>query len=272
MSSGPTVKAGSGVGPAGDPAYIFPVTAKVIIANSVGDNTAPNAIVIPRFAGDPDAEWSPMGVFDDHFDGSSLNSKWTLTQGLPNSPLAELQGSCFNISGRASSGTAFVYSGIAQSLPNSNPFTITGKIETVVLPMGTGLASGQTSASFVQIGLTNAAGNNGVQIRIYGAYPYATPPSSYLFVNYGVLTGSPGSYALGVGSPPKYYKIVFDSSFGTTIYFSANGRSWMNFGLTTGANSGFSGSNLPTTFLLQIGCSIYAYAQGCFDWVKFTNP
>jgi hypothetical protein len=274
---GTVVQVGSQVSPSGDtgtggPAGPAP-NQGIVIGGTVAEPNFPGGVIVPSFKGHPDAIWTPMGAFDDHFDGASLDPKWVVTgptAGLITSLPIELVGSVLSMGGLApSADAATVYSyNINQLLPNANNFELTLKLDGIVLalnPTGT-----NNSVATLTANLENSAGNNGVRVI---EQAYAVPAAAINQVRSVMCsTNLNTTWHNGLGSSgPMYIKFKYDSAaFTTQVFYSANGRSWLAFPTIGQASSGFN-TNPPARFRLGIQSQRNGFALLHCDWVKFVN-
>jgi len=243
---------------------------------------APGAIVVPRFADYPDGVWSPMGAFDDHFEGTTLNAKWAQNPG--SSPVTSLDPSgkiyalasriCLNGTAAANNDTQYWTPSVTQSLPNANPTTISLDVDTLGYSniINTGSAPGVSSTGGFFVQLRNTANSAATRLLVYitrSQNQFQTGPAHQLAFGIGAGTTQPG-YLFGVW--PRYFSVRFDASFTVFFSISLTGRHWTSLNSITAAQSGFSSSNPPNVFDMGCFCSNFGGSENTIDWVRLTNP
>jgi microcystin-dependent protein len=227
------------------------------LANVVGP-----ALVI----GNPDAPWT-YGAYDDHFDGSSLNAKWTLNaaSGLI-SPATTVGGSrvCINAGNPADAVNRVCH--LFETVSLTPPVSIRAKLQ--------GLATMQTGTGGVtafSIGLYNGALSSvRYRLSMVASAAFTTTGLTLVLTNEGGANfGTIVATLVVHGGVPPYWRLDYNADFSSTLYFSYDGVNWgRSVAVTSGAQSGFS-TNAPNTFfigLLQVQSS---NAEIWCDWVRF---
>jgi microcystin-dependent protein len=232
-----------------------------------GDNAShplPPALVVS-----PDALWSPMNAFDDHFDAPVLDPKWNYTAGL-NGPILENSGSCLHMAGVAPSTTATVVNQIWQALANQTlPLTVVMCWNPIILPYWA-IGAGTASNGYAQLTVRPTGVNSGVQIRITASFAKDTQIIVlYLYCLYGSAFPSQVVYYTFFALP-RYIAITVATDRSTACYFSLNGKTWINYAVITGAQSGFS-TTLPGEALIQVAASNACRIMLEADWIRFLN-
>jgi hypothetical protein len=244
-------------------------TDRFVIGDSVSDPQVPNGIFIPQFKNHPDAIWTPQTSFDDGFDGATLDPKWTYTAGLLN-PVMELVASRVHIAGNQGNSTAVINSNIQQRIPNANPFTVTCKVEALLMPYNIGAGNSNLGEAAADVSLLNPSGS-GLVIRWLCTQTNGENPTNSLTFYYGASLGTTrGLVVSSLSSPVKYVRIVYDGT-NYIISFSANGVNWLQ--TTRLVAAGIVGPPVTgTVFRLGARAAYDGSASAAMDWVKFTNP
>lgn len=274
---GTVVQVGSQVSPSGDTGIGGPAgpapNQGIVIGGTVAEPNFPGGVIVPSFAAHPDAIWTPLGAFDDHFDAASLDPKWTVaapTAGMIGIVTPTIVGSTLNFSGGAPAGdVATLYTqSVLQALPNTNRFELSMCVEAICL--ANSVSGTNNSVAQVILRLENTAGNSGVQIR-FSSYCLAATGTTQALVAIDV-----GAWAVNFNgfctTDIRYIKFRFDPTDNSTlIYYSKNGKVWFPYGTSiTGATSGFT-STPPNKFRFYLTAQRNAFAMFSCDWVKFVN-
>lgn len=240
-----------------------------LVGNVAGDPVAPGSIVVPSYVGHPDALWTPMNAFDDHFDSATPDPKWAYTAGL-NSNIYENSGSCMHMAAVCPSDQTVRANNLLQSLPNQTlPLTVTMCWNPIVLPYWA-IGAGTSSNGYVQLTLRQAGTNNGVQIRLTASFAKDSQIIvMYLYCLYGTGFASQVVY-YSFFALPRYIRMTVAADKSTACYFSLNGKTWVNYANITGAQSGFS-TTLPGEALIQIAGTNAARIMLEADWIRFQN-
>jgi hypothetical protein len=241
----------------------------------IGDTvqgTNPNAIAIPSFVNHPDRIFVSPSAFDDHFEGTSLDAKWTrfVTAGL-NSEISQVANSKVSSGGWSPSTADGInyYNYITQSLPNTNDFSITLGVDTVLLNRD-GTAGSLARTEFQLINTTN---NLGAGFRFFSNYVATPTVGIYSMRAYGGAAINTQLYHFYAGSFPKYIKLTYTASTRQVgLYYSNDGNAFMLYFAITSAQSGFTASVLPQVFRILTAFANSGQGVAHVDWVKFTNP
>lgn len=255
---------------------LTPIKARPVImgeSGSPGDPVFTNAILVPRFANHPDAVWTPMGAFDDHFDGASLDPKWTVSITAGGTASGAVQNSHLSLLNQSVSGSSdTVYTVSAtQSLPNNNPFTITARILFTGIVDTTALVAGHggVAAFYVQFYSANVQG----LIRLSRQIRYNATGNTLNFdvgSSYGPSAGTSYNYQ-GPQGDFFYVKMIHQANRTTALLISQDGFNFMNIGAWTGAATGLT-ANPPVTFGFAASITNTGRCQASMDWIRFTNP
>jgi hypothetical protein len=240
-----------------------------VVGNVAGDPVAPGAIVVPSYANHPDAIWTPQSAIDDHFDGSTLNAKWTVVNTGMVTPVNEVGGSSVSIGGSSPTDNLTLYQNyIMGNLPNGNPFTLTIRVSAILLAYPNSTQTASYCYFWFRIENANSSGS---QIAFTQRYDTTGTLSRFsLSDNYGVNLATAGN-TYYISSVPNYIRFIYDSAKLTTISFSYNGVSWFSPIGRAGTLTGFS-TAAPS--LTRFGVAAIALSRGMcqVDWIRFTNP
>jgi hypothetical protein len=233
---------------------------------------APSGIVVPRYANHPDQIWT-YGTYDDHFDGASLNAKWT--QAIGAAGAINVGGSRVHLYS-TNTTTATRYTTITQPVPAASNFTITLKIlGSFIVPVGT--ASANAGVLFQVYAGTIAAPTSAVGVfpiivanTVFGA----GTNSLTLVLNAGAnLVNAPvNGYT---NEFPPYWQIQFTyATRSTVVSFSFDNVSWFTVVTITGAGTGSNFTATPPTNVAIGSSTAYAGTIGLasVDWFKMTVP
>jgi hypothetical protein len=241
-----------------------PITALLIVGATAPDASVPNGIVVPRYAAHPDAIWA-YGTYDDHFDGASLNAKWTQTIGSGGS----ISVSNSHVHLYANNATTY----ISQPVPSAQSFTVSYKSRYAgFIGLVTGNLFGQSLRLFAG---TYASASTGIAIQKY--YQLNTTFNASSNTEQLVLAGAAAfnttlGQAVSCGETAPYWRMVFNySTRSTGVYFSFDGLTWILFNNYTGAQTGFS-TTPPTTMVVDAFCTSQGYGITFMDWFKLTTP
>lgn len=238
----------------------------VLGAASANIGLFPEAVVVPRYAGHPDAAWQ-YGPYDDHFDGITINSKWT--KPVSANINVAVGGSQVCLSGYGSGASGSV--AITENIPLGPDFTVTWKwrfgayVYTV---------SGELVRFWMQI-----SGSLGFArvLFYFQTNPAFNQTQNLLFIrgDAGLLSAPASPFQnQWMGDVPPYWKCVYrQSGNGSVVFsFSFDGVNFQPYvgGLTnaqTYLNSGHPSS-------IQLGGD---FSQNCglslsIDWVRYISP
>lgn len=270
---GTVVAAGAQVGPSGDTGVTGPQgpgpNQGMLIGGTAAEPNFPNAIIIPSHLADPDAIWSPMNALDDHFDSATPDPKWSYSSNL-NSNIYENSGSCLHMAGVLPGDATLRGAQVITPLPNQTlPLSVTMCWNPIILPYWA-IAAGTASNAYADLTLRQTGLNNGVQIRLTASYAKDTSIIVlYLYCLYGTGLASQIVY-YSLYALPRYIRMTVATDRSTACYFSLNGKTWLNYALITGAQSGFS-TTLPGEAMIQIAGANQCRILLETDWIRFTN-
>lgn len=260
---------GTGVASVVNGVYQAPV-ANVVVGGTSAAGYPTNAIVVPRFLNHPD-KLLPVGgsALDDHFDGTVLNAKWTPASSGGNLyPISQVANSQVHLGlySPSASDNIKYYQQIGTPVPNTNDFTVTVKVDGMVL------AKNQIngSAATVDLRLYNATNNLGVALEIiHYTTAAASAGSLFMSVQSGVnfATQAVAHYANRI---PKYMRLKWTlASKNVSLQYSNDGSVFQTF---WDISSVFTVSILPQSAQLYTSAVNSATTLVHFDWVQFTNP
>jgi hypothetical protein len=168
------------------------------------------------------------------------------------------------------SDTTLRANNLLQALPNQTlPLSVTMCWNPIVLPYWA-IGAGTSSNGYAQLTLRQAGTNNGVQIRLTASFAKDTQIIvNYLYCLYGTGFASQIVY-YSFFALPRYIRMTVATDRSTAVYFSLNGKTWVNYAVITGALSGFS-TTLPGECLIQIAGTNAARILLESDWIRFTN-
>jgi microcystin-dependent protein len=240
----------------------------VIVGAPAGTPAPPGSILIPSLAQSPDGVWTPQTAFDDHFEGTVLDPKWTrsTTAGSLFS-FEEVAGSWYTLAISAANAAGPYDNLITQPLPNSAPFELILRVRHRSCP-GTNTAA-NTSFATTRFYLWN--GTSGVDMRMGASF--VQTGSTYLAAiwnYYGSNFASVSSFA--INGSFEYLKIKYLAGGSVNMMVSTNGITFYDLLGTalTGAQTGFA-----TTPPNSVGIGHRnIFASRCLtqiDWVKFVN-
>ena len=219
------------------------------------------SIIVPRYAGHPDRIWTP-GTYDDHFDGASLNAKWTQVIG---SGAISVSGSHVHLN--AVTPTSALYATyITQGLPAESDLDIRMKLR---FSGYLTLNAGTYAQFFVGINGGNSLGVRFRHLVIYGASFAPQTNSQRAFLEYGANFGTVLNDMLRVGEIAPYWRFSYsNSSKQTVLYFSFDGVTWIAFSSgVTGAQSLFS-TTPPNTVQIVVQAANSAFSLLSVDWFR----
>lgn len=245
-----------------------------IVGNITGDTIGPGAIAVPSYKAHPDALWSPLSAIDDHFDGASLDLKWTPsnTAGMT-SLLTELLNSHlqFGAAGAADNATVYAYSFTANlPTPFAQSFTITFCVKANLFAFGA-TTTASTYAQ-VQLQIYNAS-TSGIRLNYTTQYIVAQQSHrSWASDSYGASFGTAGNVWY-TNALPRYWRLKYNQADqSTAMFFSETGQSnWVGIGSRTGAQTGLS-TTAPSLLAFGFNVQGLSRANVQVDWIRYTNP
>jgi microcystin-dependent protein len=240
----------------------------VIVGAPAGTPAPPGSILIPSLAQSPDGVWTPQTAFDDHFEGTVLDPKWTrVTTAGSLFSFEEVAGSWYTLAISAANAAGPYDNLITQPLPNSAPFELILRVRHRSCP-GTNTAA-NTSFATTRFYLWN--GTSGVDMRMGASF--VQTGSTYLAAiwnYYGSNFASVSSFA--INGSFEYLKIKYLAGGSVNMMVSSNGITFYDLLGTalTGAQTGFA-----TTPPNSVGIGHRnIFASRCLtqiDWVRFVN-
>lgn len=246
-------------------------TTKVIVGDTTTSGYPAGTIVVPRFVNHPDKVIPSPNAFDDHFEGSSLNAKWTNANSTVNSTTT-VSGSKLHLGGYSPSGADGVgyKNNVWAALPNASNFQVTIRWEPLLLPQ----VLYNASIAYVDIQLFNVTSNVGVSIRGYTYLPNAA--NGIITIGFQVLSGLSATTTTGismfVNKVPNYVRLTWSASaYTTAVAFSDDGVVFANLATITPAQSGFGASTAPQRYYIGASASNGAGVLVHVDWVRFEN-
>jgi hypothetical protein len=228
------------------------------------------SIIVPRYANHPDRIIASPSAFDDHFDGTTLNAKWVVTDNSSGSISHTVAGSHLNLYGTSPNGSDNINYAkyLTQALPNANNFTLTLKLETTLIPNN---STGSTCNLQISV---YGGGGSPAGVQFYITHNFTTGVG--VITNFHVYVGSGfnTAYWFGFCVPPKYLQFVFMSSTGNIeLHVSNDGHAFVRWVTVPPAYTNFApGASPPTHFELGYGNQNVATGIVHIDWIKFTNP
>lgn len=245
-----------------------------IVGNITGDTIGPGAIAVPSYKAHPDALWSPLSAIDDHFDGATLDAKWTPanTAGMT-SLLTELLNSHlqFGAAGAADNATVYAYSFTANlPTPFAQSFTITFCVKANLYAFGA-TTTASTYAQ-VQLQIYNAS-TSGIRLNYTTQYIVAQQSHrSWASDSYGASFGTAGNVWY-TNALPRYWRLKYNQADqSTAMFFSETGQSnWVGIGSRTGAQTGLS-TTAPSLLAFGFNVQGLSRANVQVDWIRYTNP
>lgn len=261
-----------------------------ILGDTVDHSTSIlGSTTVPRYKDHPDRMFiGARSTLDDHFEGNSLNSKWTTSaDALASKVKYEVGGSHLSLAvydATATDGStqiALRRSSVTAPLPvATGPFQITLKANAVLLPPGGSSGSNRHSYSDFLMGLERSANNQGAGVlqRCYFLEDFF---QLYLaiFGNWNNLlwTGSGGSIEVpsalsdtGVSVVPAYWRFSVNA-FGnwlTNIEYSVMGTSWMSWKTMTAAQTGFGNATPPVIWRFGVHAKQLSEILCEIDFIK----
>ena len=216
--------------------------------------------------GNPDAPWS-YGPYDDHFDGSSLNAKWTLVadSGLV-TPGSTVGGSSVCINAGAPSDATARQCRIIETVSLSPPVSIRAKLQGIAT-----IAAGSGGVVDFTIGLYNGAlSGNRCRLSLVAGAAFASTSLTLILTNEaGANFGTVVGQVLVHGGVAPYWRLDYNADFSTNFYLSYDGVNWGRLiAVTTGAQNGFS-TNAPNTFFFGLRQLQSSNAEIWCDWIRF---
>lgn len=227
-----------------------------VVAGTAPLTNFPNAIVLPNQVVNPDALFNP-GLYDDHFEGSALAAKWTISG---TGTYQVIVGNSVCGLGLSSATGSITMSESIVFPPGS---TVTLKIRAVAL-------AAQTNASNASISFNISNGSNKCQVRIV----FATATAFAALSNLPRLLTDGVSATLTdfniVGAIPDYWRIKFLADRTCEVHWSFDGVNYLALitGLTT-ANTGFTSLN-PNLFTINPNVVTAGRFGAWIDWIKFS--
>lgn len=240
-----------------------------VVGNVAGDPVAPGSIVVPSYKAHPDALWTPMNAFDDHFDGATLDPKWTqfITAAAGNA-LIDTAASELTLTVASSStnnGTPYVVSATQALLNQTAPYQITAKFNPTLYA-----AAFSASICYASLRLYSPS-NYLVDCRIAASYAPGPPIINYVYCQvYGGQNAATQALLLYGAFQCRYVRFVYGTDRSVTIWVSNNGQSWIALVVVTGATSGFS-TEIPTRAGLYLVGVNAARGLISSDWIRFQN-
>jgi hypothetical protein len=231
-----------------------------VAGETAADVNLPNAIIVPSYVGHPDAIWT-YGAYDDHFDGSTLNAKWTQTTATGGT--IGVSGSMVHLLGNGTPSAK-----IAQNVPAGVSFTITCKMRMYGY---CNLSASANVNAYFQLYNSTSSGMAVQHQLAYSAAFASNANTTRQILLYGANFSSITD-GLRFGDLAPYWQFRLnwtDKSCG--IYASFDGLTWVVFGVLSGAQSGFA-SFPPTTFALMAICGVSGAVLVSIDWFKLTTP
>jgi hypothetical protein len=242
----------------------------MLVGDTAQNQNPANAIIVPFYVNHPDKIIASPTTFDDHFEGSSLNVKWTesVTGGSVIS-VSESGVHLIGISNTASDGLPYG-AVIWQDLPmnaGAADFTVTCKVDWLLNAINT-----TNAASYFDLRLRSTTPSiQGLQLRFRNLFLSGVGEShsvqSYTALNSATLEST--FFMI----PPRYFRFIWQRSTLTlSAQFSPNGTSYANFRGYLGATTGFSATILPQRFEFGVWGINLSRGQISCDWVTFTQP
>jgi microcystin-dependent protein len=231
----------------------------------VGDNTCRS--LPPTLLDNADKAWvTPANPFDDHFDGATLDPKWTQTITPGAIQVNTLVGSSrllLSICSPNGTDNAGYMNYLTNPLPNvTAPFEISCKME--VAPLCWAAASAWSHSMFRLQG-----GSLGVEFRVGVSYSAANTGNKCIWI-YGGTNFNTLLAVFYAGDFSKYFKFRYNADKSTDVLMSNDGSLWYLPMNVTGANSGFS-TTAPSVCLLAMRVINLSRGFATWDWVKFVN-
>lgn len=237
----------------------------------------PSGIVVPSYAQHPDAIWTPMGAFDDHFEGTTLDSKWTQFPGT--APVVPIDQSgqqiyvsnsrlCLNGAANTLNNTLYLEPYVQQSLPNANPFTIDLAIDCfAIVKVDLSVVAASYGGFFIELG--NSLGSVARAVSVLEAT--SGPVVSLLSYVFWGVNGIDGAINNRLSEFGHYFKLVYLANSTVQFCVSTNGKNWIVQYVFTAAQTGFN-TNPPIFFVVGSQLFNEGAAEILIDWIKFTNP
>lgn len=270
---GTVVQVGSQVSPSGDTGIGGPAgpapNQGIVIGGTVAEPNFPGGVIVPSYKNHPDAIWSPMNAFDDHFDAASLDPKWTqfITAAAGNA-LIDTAASELTLTVASSStnnGTPYVVSATQALLNQTAPFQITTKFNPTLYA-----AAFSASICYASLRLYSPS-NYLVDCRIAASYAPGPPIINYVYCQvYGGINAATQALLLYGAFQCQYVRFVYGTDRSVTIWVSNNGQSWIALVVVTGATSGFS-TEIPTRAGLYLVGVNAGRGLISSDWIRFQN-
>ena len=254
-------------------AVLLQTRTKPLVGGTAQGGNPAGSIIVPHYETHADQIFSGTpSALDDHFDGTTLNAKWTThDSGGANFIFKQLgvAGSKLNIAGYSNSASDnFSYTNqVSGSLPNVNDFTLTIRIDTC---LSVQWYSG--SWAYFDIQLFNGPNNCGVVFRLDAIFAASNKIYYGLSAYCGVGPSTLFFYCDSMPFP-KYLRYQWTlASRAVGFYYSYDGVTFERFSGIPAASSGFTSGVDPLTVWL-----FNAYRNGGtgltqIDWIKFTNP
>jgi hypothetical protein len=240
----------------------------MLVGDTAQNQNPANSIIVPSFANHPDRIFASPIVFDDHFEGTSLDAKWTVV--APDALRTVAVGGsnvAFGSQSILNDSVQYICS-ITQSLPNANNFRLTLKLDAYAWPHT--ITGGLAYVDIVVSSVTPSV--QGLRVRYQGQLVAGVGnfETVTLFTGLNMNTSYVTFYGR-LGMP--YVRFVWTrADWKIKIYGSLNGVVWTQiFFEIPSANSGLSESILPTRFQLAAGSINLGQAMASSDWVTFVN-
>jgi hypothetical protein len=224
----------------------------------------PSGIIVPSYANHPDGIWT-YGTYDDHFDGSTLNAKWSTFIGSGNAIV--VSGSMVHIHSQASGANCYLY----QAVPAGVNFTITFKVR---ISGFTAAAANATNQSSWLLSGNNVPDTTTSSAQIMRATSYSSTFGagynvSRLLIYFGA---NRAGYADGLlhGEMAPYWKFVYTTDGACNILFSFDGITYFNIASLSGAQTGF--TTAPPAYFHFFANNGNGNNLISVDWFKLTTP
>jgi microcystin-dependent protein len=234
-----------------------------------GDNAShPLASILgpALITGNPDAPWT-YGAYDDHFDGSTLNAKWSLNaaSGLVGSGTS-IGGSRVCVSAGNPADATLRVCNLIETVSLSPPVSIRAKLQGIAT-----MAAGTGGVNGFCIGLYNGAvsGNRFRLGLVAGSGFTTTGLTLVLTTEYGANFAGGSSSVLLHGGVAPYWRLDYAADFSTSFWLSYDGINWGRvLATTTGAQTVFT-TNPPNTFFIGLLQTQSSNCEIWCDWVRF---
>jgi hypothetical protein len=232
-----------------------------------GDNAShplANVLGPALITGNPDAPWT-YGPYDDHFDGSSLNAKWTFApqSGLTASSAVVGASRLCMISNAPADATSRLCQ-LTQQVTLTAPVSVRCKLR-----WASTFAFSVTAVVNVYIALAGAASSYRVRVGFVNNAAYAPSANiNQLIADGGTNFGTNLSQVALVGGIPDYWRIDYLAGGACNFYFSYDGTNWFSPANATGAQTGFASSPV-TQFQFGLITQQSSFNSLWCDWLRF---